>query len=56
MTFPTRGIFGGQGSIVNLISGEKANEMVLVPAAGQYIALGGGAAEEAAVAVDSPAH
>jgi hypothetical protein len=42
VTFPTHGIFAGQGSIIDLISGEKANEMVLVPAAGQYIALGGG--------------
>jgi hypothetical protein len=40
VTFPTRGIFGGQGSIIDLVSGEKAAEMVLVPAAGQYIALG----------------
>jgi hypothetical protein len=42
VTFPTRGIFAGQGSIIDLVSGEKAAEMVLVPAAGQYISLGGG--------------
>lgn len=42
VTFPTRGIFAGQGSIINLVSGEKAAEMVLVPAAGQYISLGSG--------------
>jgi imidazolonepropionase-like amidohydrolase len=42
VTFPTRGIFAGQGSIVDLVSGEKASEMVLVPSAGQYISLGGG--------------
>jgi imidazolonepropionase-like amidohydrolase len=42
VTFPTRGIFGGQGSIIDLVSGEKAAEMILVPAAGQYIALGRG--------------
>ena len=44
VTFPTRGIFGGQGSIVDLLSGEKAGGMVLVPSVGQYISLtrGGG--------------
>jgi len=42
VTFPTRGIFAGQGSIIDLVSGEKAAEMVLVPEAGQYISLGGG--------------
>lgn len=42
VTFPTRGIFAGQGSVIDLISGEKPAEMVLVPAAGQYISLGGG--------------
>jgi hypothetical protein len=42
VTFPTRGIFAGQGSIIDLVSGEKAAEMVLVPSAGQYISLGGG--------------
>jgi hypothetical protein len=42
VTFPTRGIFAGQGSVIDLVSGEKAAEMVLVPSAGQYISLGGG--------------
>ncbi len=42
ITFPTRGIFAGQGSIIDLVSGEKPAEMVLVPSAGQYIAMGGG--------------
>ena len=42
VTYPTRGIFAGQGSIIDLVSGEKAAEMILVPSAGQYIALGGG--------------
>ncbi len=42
VTFPTRGIFAGQGSVIDLVSGEKAAEMVLVPAVGQYIAVGGG--------------
>ncbi|MBZ5724579.1 MAG: amidohydrolase family protein [Acidobacteriia bacterium] len=41
-TFPTRGIFAGQGSLVDLISGEKAGEMVLVPSVGQYISLSRG--------------
>jgi imidazolonepropionase-like amidohydrolase len=39
VVFPTRGIFGGQGSIVDL-AGAKAEEMILVPTVGQYIALG----------------
>src|SRR5579871_3993245 len=44
VTFPTRGIFGGQGSIIDLVAAEKAGEMVLVPSVGQYISLsrGGG--------------
>jgi imidazolonepropionase-like amidohydrolase len=42
ITFPTRGIFGGQGSVIDLLSGEKAGEMVLVPSVGQYISLSGG--------------
>ena len=42
VTFPTRGIFAGQGSVIDLVSGEKAAEMVLVPSAGQYISLSGG--------------
>jgi len=42
VTYPTRGIFGGQGSAIDLISGEKAAEMILEPAVGQYIALGRG--------------
>lgn len=43
-TFPNRGIFAGQGSLIDLISGEKAGDMVVVPALGQYISLsrGGG--------------
>jgi imidazolonepropionase-like amidohydrolase len=43
--WPTRGFFGGQGSLVDLLSGEKAGEMVLVPSLGQYISMtraGGG--------------
>ena len=38
VVFPTQGIFGGQGSVVNL-AGSKAEEMVLVPSVGQYIAM-----------------
>ena len=43
-TFPTRGIFAGQGSLIDLVSGEKAGDMVVLPALGQYISLsrGGG--------------
>jgi imidazolonepropionase-like amidohydrolase len=42
--FPTRGIFAGQGSLIDLVSAGKAGEMVLVPSLGQYISLsrGGG--------------
>jgi imidazolonepropionase-like amidohydrolase len=45
VTFPARGIFGGQGSIIDLASAERAGEMVVVPAVGQYLAVsrGGGA-------------
>jgi imidazolonepropionase-like amidohydrolase len=44
VTFPTRGIFAGQGAIIDLLSDAKSGEMVLVPAVGQYISLsrGGG--------------
>jgi len=42
VAFPTRGIFAGQGSIVDLITAEKAGEMVLAPSAGQYISLSRG--------------
>ncbi len=44
VTFPTRGIFAGQGAVIDLLSDAKPGEMVLVPAAGQYISLsrGGG--------------
>jgi Amidohydrolase family len=38
VVFPTRGIFGGQGSIVDL-AGETREAMVLVPSVGQYIAM-----------------
>ena len=38
-TFPTRGIFGGQGALVNLVSGEKPGTMVLLSPIGQYAAM-----------------
>jgi imidazolonepropionase-like amidohydrolase len=42
VTFPTRGIFGGQGSVIDLMAAEKAGEMVVASPVGQYIALGAG--------------
>ena len=36
--FPTRGIFGGQGSLIDL-GGPKIADMVVVPSLGQYIAM-----------------
>jgi len=44
VAFPTRGIFAGQGSVINLASDERPGDMVVAPAVGQYIALsrGGG--------------
>ena len=41
VVFPTRGIFGGQGSVINL-AGAKSEDMVLVPSVGQYIAMNTG--------------
>ncbi len=40
VTFPTRGIFGGQGAVIDLISGEKGAEMIVASPTGQYIAIG----------------
>ena len=42
VTFPERGIFGGQGSVIDLDSAEKAGEMVVAPAVGQWISVGRG--------------
>ena len=45
VTYPTRGIFAGQGSIVDLVSTERSGDMVVAPAVGQYISFtrtGGG--------------
>src|SRR5271156_1546147 len=39
VTYPERGIFAGQGAVIDLISGEKAGEMVVASPTGQYIAL-----------------
>jgi len=39
VTFPERGIFGGQGSVIDLGSVEKPGEMVVAPAVGQYISV-----------------
>lgn len=41
VTFPTRGIFAGQGSVINLAGGDAA-QMVIVPSVGQYIRIAGG--------------
>jgi imidazolonepropionase-like amidohydrolase len=43
-SFPTRGIFAGQGSMIDLLSDERSGDMVLVPSLGQYISVsrGGG--------------
>jgi Amidohydrolase family len=38
VSFPMRGIFAGQGAVINL-AGEKAREMVLLPSVGQYLTL-----------------
>lgn len=42
VTFPARGIFGGQGSVIDLVAAERPGEMVVESPLGQYVALGGG--------------
>jgi imidazolonepropionase-like amidohydrolase len=42
VTFPTRGIFAGQGAVIDLLSGEKPGEMVVSSPVGQYVALARG--------------
>ena len=42
VTFPTRGIFGGQGAVIDLITAERSGEMVVESPVGQYIAFGRG--------------
>lgn len=41
ISFPTTGIFAGQGSVINL-AGERSAQMVVVPAVGQYIGIRNG--------------
>jgi imidazolonepropionase-like amidohydrolase len=38
VTFPMRGIFAGQGAVINL-AGEKPRDMVLIPSVGQYLTM-----------------
>jgi hypothetical protein len=38
VTFPNSNIFSGQGSVINL-AGERAGDMVIAPAVGQYLTL-----------------
>jgi imidazolonepropionase-like amidohydrolase len=44
VTFPTSGVFAGQGAVIDLLSAQKPGEMVVASPAGQYISLtrGGG--------------
>ena len=42
VTFPTRGIFAGQGAVIDLLSGEKSGEMVVSSPTGQYISITAG--------------
>ncbi len=42
VTFPTRGIFGGQGAVIDLATAEKAGPLVVESPIGQYIAAGRG--------------
>ena len=42
VTFPTRGIFAGQGAVIDLITGEKPGEMVVLSPVGQYISITAG--------------
>jgi len=38
-SFPTRGIFAGQGAVIDLLTGEKPGEMVMASPIGQYISV-----------------
>ena len=42
VVFPERGIFAGQGAVIDLAEAEKAGEMVVESPIGQYIAIGRG--------------
>ena len=53
-TFPTRGIFGGQGRVIDLIAGEKPARHG-AGAVGRASISRWGVAAEAAVAADFPA-
>ena len=41
ISWPKRGIFAGQGSVINL-GGEKPTDMIIAPSAGQYMTLSNG--------------
>jgi imidazolonepropionase-like amidohydrolase len=41
VVWPKRGIFAGQGAVINL-GGEKATDMIIAPSAGQYMTLSNG--------------
>src|ERR1039458_146233 len=43
VTFPTRGIFAGQGAVIVLLTAEKSGEMIVASPVGQYISIGRGA-------------
>jgi hypothetical protein len=42
VTFPTRGIFAGQGAVIDLVTAERSGEMVVASPAGQYISMARG--------------
>ncbi|MCU1238974.1 MAG: amidohydrolase [Candidatus Solibacter sp.] len=42
ITFPTRGIFAGQGAVIDLLTAEKPGELVINSPVGQYISIGAG--------------
>ncbi len=42
VTFPTRGIFAGQGAAIDLIQAEKPGQMIVEAPVGQYIGIGRG--------------
>ena len=42
VTFPTRGIFAGQGAVIDLLTAERPGEMVVFSPVGQYITLSAG--------------
>ena len=43
VTFPTRGIFAGQGAVIDLLTAEKPGEMIVASPVGQYISIARGA-------------